>query len=225
MGTLTDRQVQLSKLPSGKTEQYLSDGNGLCLRLRTSRDGSTAKYWVLRYMMDLLARKLGLGSYPDISLADARKLAHKANTLIQAGTDPIGVKAAEAAVRHAETVAQSLGDRPETLSELGAKWLALYATKKHTDTRYSAAVFKNHIDPVLGKVRLELLRARHVSGLLDAIHSKGASRTCGVVLSHLRQAIQWGMTREYIAGDITAGLKGSEWGGKGKMRDRTLRMV
>ncbi len=224
MGILTDRQVQLSKLPDGMKERYLADGNGLCLRLRAGKDtAAQKKHWVLRYMMSGVAKKHGLGAYPLVSLAVARDLAVAANRKIQAGIDPIESKATAAAIRHADTVAQSLGDHPQTVAELGATWLSQYAAKKHTDKSYSAAVFKNHIDPVLGKLRLELLRAKHVSGLLDAIHSRGASRTCGVVLSTLRQAIKWGMAREYIAGDITAGLKGSEWGGKGQMRDRTLK--
>lgn len=222
MRTLTDRQVQLSKIPLGKAEQYLSDGGGLYLRLRRNKDGSTAKYWVVRYMLVGLVRKLGLGAYPQISLAEARKLANAANDQIQAGIDPLVAKAKDAAIKHADTVANALGDRPETVEELGAKWLTQYASKKHTDASYSTAVFEHHINPILGQVRLELLRARHVSGLLDAIHATGKSRTCGVVLSTMRQAVQWGMTREYIAGDITAGLKGGEWGGKGQMRDRTL---
>jgi integrase len=167
--------------------------------------------------------KLGLGTYPQISLAEARKVANVENDSIQAGKDPAIEKAKKAAVKHADTVANALGDRPETVEELGAKWLGQYASKKHADTSYATAVFTNHINPILGQVRLELLRARHVSGLLDSIHATGKSRTCGVVLSTIRQAVQWGMTREYLPGDVTAGLKGSEWGGKGEMRTRTLK--
>jgi integrase len=174
-------------------------------------------------MMAGQVRKLGLGHYPAISLAEARKLTTIANEKIQTGSDPVVEKAKEAAIKHADAVANSLGDLPETVEQLGAKWLGQYASKKHGDVAYATAVFKNHINPLLGQVRLELLRARHVSGLLDSIYTDGKPRTCGVVLSTLRQAVRWGMTREYLPGDVTAGLKGGDWGGKGEMRTRTLK--
>jgi hypothetical protein len=48
-----------------------SDGGGLGLRVSPSKAAS----WVYRYMLRGKAREMGLGSYPEISLADARALA------------------------------------------------------------------------------------------------------------------------------------------------------
>jgi hypothetical protein len=49
----------------------LHDGGGLYLRV--SRTG--AKSWVFRFQLDGKRRDMGLGPFPDISLADARRRA------------------------------------------------------------------------------------------------------------------------------------------------------
>src|SRR5215813_7624799 len=57
----------------------LSDGKGLCLRIG---DGG-AKSWVLRYMLDGRAREMGLGSYHDLTLAEARERARGFRKLVK----------------------------------------------------------------------------------------------------------------------------------------------
>lgn len=61
------------------------DGQGMYLEVRPN--GS--KLWFLKYRMDGKEKRLGLGSYPDVSLADARTAREKARTAIQAGRDPL----------------------------------------------------------------------------------------------------------------------------------------
>ncbi len=65
-----------------------NDGGGLCLRVTSP----TARSWVLRYMLDGKAREMGMGAYPDTSLADARLIASEARKLKAQGKDPIAVR-------------------------------------------------------------------------------------------------------------------------------------
>ncbi|WP_281650192.1 phage integrase central domain-containing protein [Novacetimonas hansenii] len=62
-----------------------ADGNGLYLHVRSA----DRKNWVLRFMLMGRSRDMGLGSYPDISLAAARVKALEAKGLIREGIDPI----------------------------------------------------------------------------------------------------------------------------------------
>jgi integrase len=215
--TLTDRAVIAAKLPANRAEHYIGDGAGLYLRLREWKAG-TSKSWVLRYQ----SRKLTLGAYPEISLARARELAFDARKLIATGTDPLDAKAQAAAAAHAAAVVAKLEDVPETVAELVEKWIAGYIKLNRKSTAYTERVFRVHIAPKLGDVPLHLLRARHVAGLLDGIAAEGKRSTAGIVLANLRQAIQWGVAREYLTGDCTASLKAAQWVGSGGMRDRTL---
>ena len=61
-----------------------SDGRGLYLQVKNG-----GRSWVLRYMLDGKARHMGLGPYPDVSLADARREAEGCRRLLREGTDPI----------------------------------------------------------------------------------------------------------------------------------------
>lgn len=64
------------------------DGRGLFLYVKTTG----ARSWVLRYQVQGRRRDLGLGPYPDVTLAMARDRAAEARRLIADGEDPIAKK-------------------------------------------------------------------------------------------------------------------------------------
>lgn len=65
-----------------------ADGDGLYLNISTS--GS--KSWVFLWMKDRRRREMGLGSYPAVSLADARGKADECRRVVAAGGDPIATR-------------------------------------------------------------------------------------------------------------------------------------
>lgn len=67
------------------------DGGGLYLVV--SPNGS--KTWVLRYQVNAVRRDMGLGTFPDVSLATAREKAQAARRLAAAGVDPIDERRAQ----------------------------------------------------------------------------------------------------------------------------------
>lgn len=84
---LSARKVESS--PPGKYE----DGGGL--RLVVSKSG--ARKWVLRYTLKGKRREMGLGSFPDVSLNDARTKAAEYRGMASNGTDPIKARRVEPA--------------------------------------------------------------------------------------------------------------------------------
>lgn len=70
---LTD--LKCKRLPKGRH----ADGGGLYLEVK---DGGT-RSWSLIYQMDGRRRQMGLGPYPEVSLADARKRATEQRVLIK----------------------------------------------------------------------------------------------------------------------------------------------
>jgi integrase len=65
-----------------------SDGGGLYLRI--DGEGAPARRrWIMRFLIRNRTREMGLGGYPEISLADARKARDAAEKTFQAGQDPI----------------------------------------------------------------------------------------------------------------------------------------
>jgi integrase len=84
MGELTELGVKRAK------EGRHVDGDGLMLVVRASGK----KSWPLRYQKSGIRRDMGLGSYPEVSLKEARQRTSDARRLIEAGTDPIGARLA-----------------------------------------------------------------------------------------------------------------------------------
>lgn len=90
---LNARQIETAK-PKDK-EYKLTDGDGLYLLIAPSG----AKYWRFKYRIDGKEKKLSIGVYPEISLAQARLERAKARKLVAAGGDPSEEKKAEKQAR------------------------------------------------------------------------------------------------------------------------------
>ena len=73
-----------------------SDGGGLNLRV----EDSGTKYWFQRVSIDGERRNLGLGGYPTVSLAEARKAALVNARMIREGRDLLAEKPEAIAARH-----------------------------------------------------------------------------------------------------------------------------
>ncbi|SLN41754.1 Prophage CP4-57 integrase [Roseivivax jejudonensis] len=79
--------LSVQKLKSAGPGRH-GDGRGLFLYVKATG----ARSWVLRYQVQGRRRDLGLGAYPDITLAMARNRAAEARRLIAEGQDPIAKK-------------------------------------------------------------------------------------------------------------------------------------
>jgi hypothetical protein len=84
MGKL--KVIDLNRLPSGKHH----DGDGLYFDKKI-RGAS----WMFKFTLNGLSREMGLGRFPDITLAKARELAGKARSQRAEGIDPIAKRDAE----------------------------------------------------------------------------------------------------------------------------------
>ena len=78
-------QMKAKNLGPGK----YSDGQGLWL-VKRNRD---AGKWILRCVVSAKRREMGLGRWPDVSIAEARERAATARQTLRDGADPIQVRA------------------------------------------------------------------------------------------------------------------------------------
>lgn len=123
---------------AGKTRK-LSDGGGLVYRVRESGND-----WVMRYMLNKRSREMKLGSYPAMSLADARRRRDECRALLADGIDPLEYKRekVESAKREAEA-------RTSTLVKVGRDWLAAQAWAEGTRSKVEGRL-NRHVFPPLG---------------------------------------------------------------------------
>lgn len=83
------RQTDIDAAVKGVTKRRdLSDGAGLYLVISSP----TSQSWVYRYKVGGVEKRMGLGSYPSVTLTQARKLAQKQRGLRADGIDPIAAK-------------------------------------------------------------------------------------------------------------------------------------
>jgi integrase len=128
---ISDRSVKAA--PAG----FHSAGEGLYLDVR-----GNSRVWFFRYGSD--KRKVGLGSYPEKGLAEARKEASEQRALLAKGIDPrehrAGVKAEAAAaeLRTFDAVCQ------EYIASKAAKWSAKYLAGWNSLAKY--------LPPAMGKM-------------------------------------------------------------------------
>jgi len=90
---LTNTQIDKAKPQAKETKMF--DGGGLYL-LITPTGG---KLWYLKFRYAGKEGKLSFGTYPAISLADARQRREEAKKLIANGVDPRNVKKAQKAAQ------------------------------------------------------------------------------------------------------------------------------
>ncbi len=152
---LTDLTIQ--KLKSKSKRYEVSDGKGLSIRVTPTG----AKSWIFRYQFDGLSRRMTLGNYPGISLAQARESHGSAMMDLQRGIDP-GAMAQEAkAKRKAEPTFQDMLDE---LYEIELQ-------KKKSGKQTRKLLEKNAI-PAWGKRKVSDIKRRDIVLLLDKIRPR-----------------------------------------------------
>ena len=77
--------ITIRKIKLGDQRKRLSDGDGLYLLLFVK---GGAHGWRLDYSINGVRKTLSLGTYPDTTLAIARKKANEAREHVAAGIDP-----------------------------------------------------------------------------------------------------------------------------------------
>lgn len=90
-----------------------NDGGGLHLKITSPNYGS----WTMRYSLAGKRREAGLGSYPDVSLAEARATATQYRQRVREGLDPLAERRRQT---HATVNAKTFRDAAEAFLEVYA---------------------------------------------------------------------------------------------------------
>lgn len=85
---LTDTACKNAKCPDGKARERFTDSGGLYLEVVPTG----GKHWRWKYRFGAKEKRLALGSYPQVSLAMARRARDDARDLQKSGTDPVAAK-------------------------------------------------------------------------------------------------------------------------------------
>ncbi|WP_103173248.1 site-specific integrase [Paracoccus sp. SY] len=162
---------------------------------------SGAKSWALRYRHAGKPKKLTLGKWPVMGLADARAAASEAIEAVEHGCDPSAQKkATKAAKRNAEL---SERDKVKTLIDQFDK-RHLSGLKSGDHARQFLIRF---VIPAWGDRNIHDITRRDVLDLLDRIADSGRLTTANRVLAHVRKFFNWCVERDVIQTAATNGVK------------------
>ncbi|WP_449252886.1 tyrosine-type recombinase/integrase [Brevundimonas naejangsanensis] len=172
---------------------------GLALQVLSSGGRS----WILRATMGKRRRDLGLGGYPDVTLARAREAARDAREQIRRGVDPVETgREARRALKTPTVVAMSFRKAAEAYM---AAHEASWKNPKHR--AQWAATLETYVYPVIGDLGVEEVALPHVMRILEpiwTIKTETASRLRGRV----EMVLDWAAAREYRSGPNPARWRG-----------------
>lgn len=194
--SLTDTAVRLAK-PRDRAYR-LSDGRGLCLLIQPS--GS--KWWRLRYRFQGVEQMLSLGTYPDVSLSEARNRREATRTTLAQGTDP-------SAERKARKETQK-----NTFEGVAHHWLAGLARqvrgnrRSETTLNKSKWLLESYIFPDLGHRPIGSITAPELLVVLKKIETQGLRETARRAKQKCGQIFRHSIGLGYAQRDITLDLRG-----------------
>lgn len=193
---LSDMKVQKAK--SKDKPVTLFDGGGLFLMI-TPTGG---KLWRFKYRFDGKEKKLAFGSYPEISLLDARRRRDEARAQIAHGIDPGAVRKAQKQAKIEETETFEIIAR-EWQEKFKSKWQEEYADK--IMRRLELNVF-----PSIGLKPIKNIKAPELLAVLRRVESRDAlelaHRIRNLCDQIFRYAVATGRTERNPAADLKGAL-------------------
>jgi integrase len=169
-----------------KQAGVLIDGGGLRLVIRAT--GSKA--WVFRYTLDGKTREMGLGSYPQTSLEQARNLATEQRALVKTKIDPLHKREDDEKLRLvAQTKQAALSMSFQDCAErcMEAK-RAGWRNEKHA--AQWASTLRTYVYPVFGAVPVNEVSTDLVLAALTPIWSS-KNETASRVRQRIETVLSW----------------------------------
>jgi integrase len=193
---LTNTEVKQAK-PREKVYK-LSDGKGLQLRIKTNGN----KSWLLDYVNPYTSKRtsMGLGGYPEISLAEARKLRDKARELIAKDINPKEQKDKEKR--------QQKEKHANTFIQVATNWFEIKKTEIKPDTAKDLwRSLEIHIFPTLSNYPISKITAPMVIDELKPIAAKGTLETVKRLSQRLNEIMTYAVNIGLIHANPLTGIR------------------
>lgn len=193
---LTEIKVRSAK--PQENEYKLFDGGGLFLLVTPSG----GKLWHFKYRFDKKEKKLTCGTYPEISLLDARKRRDEARSQIAHGIDPGAARKAQKQAKVEET---------ETVEVIAREWHEKFKSK-WTEGHALKIMRSLELDvfPWIGTRSIKDIKAPELLTVLRRIESRGvlegAHRVRGLCSMIFRYAVSTGRAERNPAQDLIGSL-------------------
>ncbi|GIU18774.1 integrase [Shewanella sp. c952] len=189
--------TQVSNAKTKEKEYNLCDGRGL--RLRIKPNGS--KIWLINFKRPSTDKRtnFSLGSFPDVSLANARRKCDEARTLLSQGIDPQDHQLQQ---KNAEKIAAE-----NTLKSVTDAWFEI--KKQKVSENHGQKLYRRlelYLFPALGDKPISALTAPQVIQVLKPAEAKGNIETCKRVISWLNEVMTFAVNTGLIHSNPLIGI-------------------
>ena len=194
---LSETQVRNAKPKDGK-QVTLSDGDGMYLLVKIN--GSKA--WRFRYRFNGKEKLISLGTYPETSLAQARKKRLENRSLVQQGIDPARDK------KEKKDLVRQIQET--TFEKVALEWFDTRVDlAEKTKTLYERRL-KVDIFPAIGTLPIsEISPTMILNDVLRPMEARGVGDMTVRVKSIISQIFCYGVACEYVDRDPTKDLRGA----------------
>lgn len=197
MARATERLTDL-EVRRAKADGYYADGRGLYLQVR-----GVSKVWIHRYTFGGAERWMGLGPYPDVTLAMAREKAQDGRRLLLATVDP---QVARAVARQAQANADA---RETPFRDCAAAYIEAHTAgwKNAKHAEQWTATFVAYVYPVMGDLAASKVDRDSVLKALKPIWT-GKPETATRVRQRIEVVLDWAAVKGLRSGENPARWKG-----------------
>lgn len=189
-----------SQVKSAKEVGLLSDGGGLYLQI--SKAGT--KSWLLRFKLHGKRREMGLGSYRDFTLAEAREKAAESRKFVKQDIDPIEQR--KASQKALAKLAKGKKSFKECALEYIKSMEAGWKHPKHSQQWKNSLI--NYVYPVFGDWPIDQVDREAVQKVLTPIWNT-KTETAGRVRGRIERILDWARVKEYRSGENPAYWRGN----------------
>lgn len=180
----TDSRIRAFRPRTNRYEIWETGRKGFGLRVApTGR-----KSWIFLYRFHGKARRMTLGVYPRINLAQAHEVHGRAEARLNDGFDP-GAELVEA--KNAERNA-------ETVLDLWGEYYKRHALPKKKSAAADKRLFEKDIGPLWGKKKAKDIIRRDAIKLLDGIVDRGSPVMANRCLALLTRVWKFGLQRDIL---------------------------
>lgn len=172
---------------------------GLALQVKTT----AARSWILRATVGGKRRDIGLGGFPDVTLAQAREKARAVREQVRQGVDPVAERrAAIGRLRAEQAAAMTFEKASKTYVEAHE---ASWRNPKHAQQWRST--LEQYAYPVMGAALLRDIELRHVMAVLSPIWQE-KTETASRLRGRIERVLDWATVCGHREGPNPARWKG-----------------
>jgi integrase len=180
-------ELAIKQLVPREKAYSLQGGQGLILDVRPNGK----KYWVIRYWLNGKEKRTSIGSFPEVTLREARMKNMEFRKSLKSGK-PLGIE-------------------NETFSTVAEEWYKRRMVPNSAESylRSIRLRFNKYVFPSIGHMKLPDITAGIVLQICRKIEDKGFVETAARTKAIIGQVLRYAIATDRISTDVTLALRGA----------------